>query len=96
VADEALEAMRGEYPGLDLSPVSETIAGRPAVGFDVNFFSLDLTNTCWIRAFSSAGRTVLIFAQTNDLELEQGERGFRAVCESIDLAEPQDIPPVDD
>ena len=29
----------------------ETLAGMPAVGYDVDFFALDLTNTCWIRSF---------------------------------------------
>lgn len=85
LADQALLTMREEYPDLDSTPTSETIAGQPAVGHDVNFFSMDLTNTCWIRAFSAGGRTVLIFAQTNDLELQASERAFRAICASLEL-----------
>ena len=86
VADQALDTMVQEYTELDSEPVHETIGDVPAVGHDVNFFSLDLTNTCWIRAFSVGGQTVLIFAQTNDLDLEQGELAFRAICASLKLS----------
>jgi hypothetical protein len=85
VADQALEAMRQEYEELDFESVSERIGSVPAVGHDVNFFSLDLTNTCWIRAFSAGDHTVLIFAQTNDLDLDQGETAFREICASLKL-----------
>ena len=63
--------------------MSETIANLPAVGHDVNFFSLDFTNTCWIRAFGTSHGTVVLFAQTNDQYLETGERVFQAICESL-------------
>jgi hypothetical protein len=86
VADQALETMVQEYTELDSEPVSETIGDIPAVGHDVNFFSLDLTNTCWIRAFSAGDHTVLIFAQTNDLDLDQGEMAFRGICASLKLS----------
>lgn len=85
VADQALHAMLEEYPELDSCPISETIAERPTIGHEVNFFSLDLTNTCWIRAFSANRRTALIFAQTNDMELEAAERVFQAICNSIEI-----------
>jgi hypothetical protein len=85
LADEALAAMREEYPDLDACRVSQTIADQPAIGHDVNFFSLDLTNTCWIRAFASGRRSVLLFAQTDDMELQGGEQVFRAICESMEL-----------
>ena len=37
----------------------DSVAGQPAVGHDVRFFSLDLTNTCWIRSFYGGRGTVL-------------------------------------
>ena len=85
LADQALETMAEEYEDLDADPVSEMISDLPAVGHDVNFFSLDLTNTCWIRAFTSGSYSMLIFAQTNDLDLEQGEAAFRGICASLKL-----------
>ncbi len=85
LADEALQTMADEYPDLDSNPISETIADQSAVGHDLNFFSLDLTNTCWIRALTSKKQAVLIFAQTSDLDLERGESAFRGVCASLRL-----------
>src|SRR3990172_3521490 len=51
VAAEALSALRDDYPELDADEARETLAGHPAVGHDISFVSLDLTNTCWTRAF---------------------------------------------
>src|SRR5260370_18997162 len=86
MAATALEALREDYPELDSEPAVETLAGQVAVGHDVRFFSLDLTNTCWTRSFYSEGGTVLVLCQSNDLELEQNEPVLRAICASI-LAE---------
>jgi hypothetical protein len=85
LADEALQTMSEEYPELDSDAVVQRIADQPAVGHDVSFFSLDLTNTCWIRAFSDGEHSVLIFAQTSDLDLERAELAFRGVCASLKL-----------
>jgi hypothetical protein len=90
LVERALATMREEYHELDSSPVSDSIADCPAIGCDLNFISLDLTNTCWIRAFAVGQRTVLIFAQTSDLELETSEPAFQAICASLELAENAD------
>jgi hypothetical protein len=73
VADEALEVMRAEYPGLDVSPARETIGGYPAVGHDIEFISLDMTNGCAIRCFRTERRTILVFGQWSDLEAGESE-----------------------
>jgi hypothetical protein len=87
MAQTALDALRGEYEDLEADDCVETVAGQPAVGHDVRFFSLDLTNTCWIRSFYSGGGTVLAMWQINDLELEKHERVLRAICASIKVEE---------
>lgn len=87
MAQAALEALKGEYEQLEADDCVETIAGQPAVGFDVRFFSLDLTNTCWIRSFYSGQGTVLVMWQINDLELATVEPVLRAICASIKVAE---------
>ena len=66
VADEALEAMRGEYPQLDAYPAREEIDGHPAVGHDVEFFTLDFLNACIIRCFRTSRRTVLVLEQWSE------------------------------
>ena len=87
MAQTALEALRGEYADLEADDCVESVAGLPAVGHDVRFFSLDLTNTCWIRSFYSGRGTVLAMWQINDLELEQHEPVLRAICASIKVEE---------
>jgi hypothetical protein len=83
VAETALEALRSEYPELEADDRVDTIAGQPALGHDIQFFSFDLTNTCWTRAFYSEVGTVLVMWQANDLELDAYEPVLRAMCASL-------------
>jgi hypothetical protein len=83
VAETVLEALRSDYPGLEASPRVETLAGQMAVGHDVQFFSFDLTNTCWTRSLYTEAGTVLVLCQTNDLELDEYEPVLRAICASL-------------
>ena len=87
MAQSALDALRGEYADLEADDCVESVAGQPAVGHDVRFFSLDLTNTCWIRSFYSGRGTVLAMWQLNDLELDKHEQVLRAICASIKVEE---------
>jgi hypothetical protein len=68
MADEALEAMRAEYPELEDEPARATIAGFPSVGHDLEFLSLDMGVSCTIRSFRTPRRTVLVFEQWSDLD----------------------------
>jgi hypothetical protein len=83
VADQALEALREEYPVLDAVPALETINGHRAVGHDVEFFSLDMTNSCTIRSFRTPRRTVLLFGQWSDLVGAESESNLAAVRRSF-------------
>ena len=90
-AEMALEAMRQEYPGLEVSATrrDERIAGHPAVGYDLDFFSLNVAVSCSIRSFQSPWRTALVFAQWSDLEADDAEgpiRGIRTSMEETDGA----------
>jgi hypothetical protein len=85
MADTALEALRSEYPELESDAAAESLAGQPAVGHDVQFFSLDLTNSCWLRSFQSPSGTVLVMWQANDLELDRMGPVLRAMCASVQL-----------
>jgi hypothetical protein len=79
VADLALGALREEYPVLDAAPALETINGHRAVGHDVEFISLDMTNSCTIRCFRTPRRTVLLFGQWSDLVDEESEASLGAL-----------------
>lgn len=90
VADEALDALRAEYENLDTAPALETIDGHRAVGHDVEFISLDMTNACAIRCFRTSRRTVLVFGQWSDLEEEDAEGQIRRVRRSFEETDPDD------
>jgi hypothetical protein len=83
VADEALEAMRAEYPDLEDVPALETIDGHRAIGHDLAFFSLDMASSCAIRCFRTDRRTILLFAQWSDLDDEMVESQIHAVRQSL-------------
>jgi hypothetical protein len=83
MADQALEALREEYPVLDAVPALETIDGHRAVGHDVEFISLDMTNSCTIRSFRTPRRTVLLFGQWSDLVGEESESSLGGVRRSF-------------
>jgi hypothetical protein len=85
VAETTLEALREEYPDLEAEPAIATLAGRMAVGHDIQFMSFDLTNTCWTRSFDTDIGTVLLMYQTNDLELEANGPILNAICASLEV-----------
>ncbi len=85
VADAALEALKEEYPELEFDQCADSLAGQPALGYQIRFFAFDLTNTCWARSFYSSSGTVLVLWQVNDLELERCEPVLRAICASMEV-----------
>jgi hypothetical protein len=79
MAQAALETMQKEYDELDAEPVREAIAGHDLVGFDLNFFCLDLTNTACIRTLRVDGMTYTIFFQAEDREYGEIKPVFSAM-----------------
>jgi hypothetical protein len=87
VADEALEAMRQEYPDLDALPAMETLHDHCATGHDVEFFALDFANAASIRSFRTPRRTLLIFGQWSDLGEEHLPELVHGVFRSVEEME---------
>ena len=85
VAATVLGAMRSEYPELEADERAEQFAGQWAVGHDIWFFSLDLTNTCWTRSFDCPDGTALVLCQVSDIDASQ-EAILRAICASLRVA----------
>ncbi len=83
LVEAALQAMRQEYDELDAEGVEETLAGQALVGFDMNFYCLDLTNTALLRAFQTAEATYLVLCQADDREFAEVEGVFRAMTRSL-------------
>ena len=86
---EVVEALRKEYPELDVEPVREPLAGHELVGYDLNFFCLDLTNTAWVRALHTPRANYVILCQAEDREFEVFEAVFRAI--TISLLRPERV-----
>jgi hypothetical protein len=87
MVETALEAMKGEYEDLEFEPITESIAGQPAIGHDLRFFSLDLTNSCSTRSFYAETGTVLLFWQSTDLDLDAIDPVFKALRASMSVEE---------
>ncbi|WP_029630258.1 hypothetical protein [Zavarzinella formosa] len=85
MADAVLEGLRESFETLEADEAVETVGGQPAVGYDVHFFHLDLTNTAWIRALPFGAGSLLILAQTCDTELEDFEPLFQEMMAGMRL-----------
>ncbi|HTQ38766.1 MAG TPA: hypothetical protein VMJ32_07045 [Pirellulales bacterium] len=83
LASTALVAMQNEYDELDSEPVQEEISRMGLIGFDLNFYCLDLTNTAWIRAGSNYSATFLVICQAEDREFEEVSGVFQAMTASL-------------
>jgi hypothetical protein len=87
VADQTLEALKGEYPELDASDVTETIAGRLAIGYDVDFVALDATVSCRIRALDAEDSPLLILTQSGEMDRPKHEPALKAIVASLEITE---------
>lgn len=83
VAEEALRALQEEYEDLESEPIEESVAGHELVGYDVNFWYLDLTNTSLIRSVRTDDATLLVLCQSEDREFDEVEEIFRAMTASL-------------
>ena len=83
----AREALQADYPDLEVEDCIDTLAGLPAVGHNMRFISLDLTNTCWTRSFYSEAGTVMVLCQCSDLESDVNEPVLRAMCASLKVGD---------
>jgi hypothetical protein len=83
LADEALRAMEEEYEDLESEPVEEWIEGHQAVGYDLNFWYLDLTSTSWIRCVATEHGTFVVLCQSEDREFDDVAPVFQAITSSL-------------
>lgn len=81
--DEVLAALRSEYQEIEVELEDEVVEGYSITGFTVNFFYLDLTNTCWLRGIVTESANYLLVCQAEDREFAQVELVFRAMLASV-------------
>ena len=90
LAKGVVEAMRQEYGELDAEEAHETLAGHEMIGYDLSFFSLDLTNTARIRCLRTGQKTWTIYYQAEDREFARVQLVFQAMTTSL-LSELREI-----
>ena len=83
VADEALAVLQSEYPELDAVEAQESIAGRPGIGHDIDFLTLDVTVNCRTRVLDTTEGPLLLMAQASDLDRSQADPLLKAVWASL-------------
>jgi hypothetical protein len=83
LARAAVDAMKAEYEELEAEKTQETVAGREMVGYDLNFYFLDLTNTASVRCIRTDRATYAVFCQAEDREFDVIRAVFRAMTTSF-------------
>lgn len=88
-----VRAFEEEYSELDSYPVEERIAGQNAIGRDLEFLCLELTNSAFVRVLRTSAFTLVILAQATDSELEECRTPFALMSGSLECgAALPDIP----
>ena len=83
ISDEALDAMRQEYADLESEPITEEIFGVTAVGYNLDFFCMDLLVTSRIRSFDVGTRTLLLICQAESREFDRQRLVYDAITKSL-------------
>ncbi len=83
--EQSIADMRSDYPELDAEIAIARIADHDATGYDVRFFSLDLTNSCFMRCFACRAGTVLVLWQLADLDADRLEPVLSAIIASLHI-----------
>ena len=91
-AKVAVDAMQQEYEGVEVEKIEEIVAGHELIGYDMDFFYLDLISTAAIRCFRFAATTYTIFYQAEDREYQQIHRVFEAMTVSLLMGLDRSIP----
>ena len=81
--EAAVDAMKAEYEELEREEIQETVAGRQMIGYDLNFYCLDLTSTASVRCIRTDRATYTVFCQAEDREFAQLQIVFQAFTTSL-------------
>lgn len=79
----ALRAFQDEYTEVDVTEVTDVLAGHAAEGIDIDFECLELLNVASLRSFVTEDSTFLIMYQTSSDELDELESVFEAMNRSF-------------
>ena len=83
LAKQAVDAVREEYAEVDVEEAQQTVSGRELVGYDLNFFCMDLITTARVRCLRARRATYAVFCQAEDRDFERLASVFDAVTVSL-------------
>lgn len=83
LANCVLDALKDEYPQLEVDEADTSFDGGDACGYDLSFSYVDLLSTAAIRAFQHTGGTYVVLSQAEDHELPDVEPVFEAMTASL-------------
>ncbi len=96
LAQGAVEALQEVYQDLEIHEAPrEQIGPFFAVGYDLNFFCLDLTSSAQIRCIPTHRTTFAVFWQAEDRDLGDCQPAFQEMMHSLLSAE-SELPPEED
>ena len=85
LADQSLDALKGEYKELDWEDVMETICGQPAIGYNADFLTVDTATNCRVRCLDTFAGPLLLLSQVSDFDREQNEPVLRGITQSLNV-----------
>lgn len=83
LVDEALEAMKEDYKDLEAEMLVTNLAGHPALGYDVDFTTVDAVTKSWIRCIDTEFGPLLILAQLAEHERAHFDEDMNTIWDSI-------------
>lgn len=85
LADQTLDALKGEYEEFDSEDVMETICGLPAIGFNGDFLTVDVSTLCRVRALDTFAGPLLLLAQVSEYDRAANDPLLLAIVKSLDV-----------
>ncbi len=83
VVDQVLAALRDVYEDLDAEAISQDFGPCESIGYDVNFYCLDLISCAMIRAVHMPQGTYVVLCQAEDNDYQRFEPVFLAITTSL-------------
>ena len=83
LAATATEFEHAPLPLLQAGLTLDQVEGLEIVGYDMNFYCLDLTNTAQVRAFRDEVASYVVFCQAEDRDFEEAVSVFEAITRTL-------------
>ena len=83
----AVAAFQDEYDEMDTYEAEASLCHRRAIGRNLEFVSLELINSAFLRAFRTGRYTILVMYQGTDHELEETRDALEEITASLQCDE---------